>query len=77
MTKSDMEKIEVALKTLIEPKEKECNHLDSHKQINSFFGLIADELKTIHLFLEQFKEHIDNAQKNTDNTMNTLLDVKK
>lgn len=71
-----MEKIIGAIKDLIQPKEKEGNHLDLHVQVNKLFGLIADELQNLHDKNNELVEIVANANQNVNNISDKMDSVK-
>lgn len=75
MKKIDMEKIIEAVKQLIQPKEKEGNHLDLHVQINKLFQLVSEELKNKDSQIKELSEKIDFIQEGINTQVKTMKEA--
>lgn len=77
MKKVDMEKIVTAVKNLIEPREKDDTHLDSHVQINKLFGLLQEELLIIRKEIKILSEKIDKNNDKHEQEMKKIESIKE
>lgn len=71
-----MEKIIESIKQLIQPKEKEGNHLDLHVQVNKILWLFVDELQNIHKKHEELVKLVETAKQWTENIWKKMEDAK-